>query len=44
MVFERRGEIMKKFLKVLEIVTVVLVIANIILDIVIDKAKPPKLT
>ncbi len=35
---------MKKFLQILEIVTIVLVIANTILDIVIDKAKPPKLT
>lgn len=33
---------MKKILRVLEIITLVVGIANIILDIVIEKAEPPK--
>ena len=33
---------MKKLLKVLGIVTLVLTVANIILDIIMDKAQPPK--
>ena len=35
---------MKKFLEVVGIVAIVIGIANIVLDIIIDKAKPPKVT
>lgn len=33
---------MKKILRVLEIIVLIVGIANIILDIVIEKAEPPK--
>jgi hypothetical protein len=36
------GGKMKKILRVLEIIVLIVGIANIILDIVIEKAEPPK--